>query len=303
MNGAPDLNLLVALHALLEEVNVTHAGSKIGLSQPAMSAALSRLRRHFDDELLIRVGRNYELTPLAASLLPTVQSSIRKVESALRIDSTFDPITSERNFSLGLSDYASTVLSGLIQNEIVKKFPNLTFSFTDLPDDVTTSYRSLLRHDFMIGPLGIFREGHNLPIFNDQMVLVMAKENPLASKSKLTMADIADARFVVATFSGAPITPIDRVFGELNIERKIVARVNGFLPLPLMVKGNSNVAVLPARLAARFSQDPSLRIAKLPIEFKGLELHEAIWWHPSKEESPAHKWLLARFAELATKLH
>lgn len=302
MNGAPDLNLLVALHALLEEVNVTHAGSKIGLSQPAMSAALSRLRRHFDDELLIRVGRNYELTPLAASLLPTVQSSIRKVESALRIDSTFDPLTSERNFSLGLSDYASTVLSGHIQNEIVSKFPNLTFSFTDLPDDVATSYRSLLRHDFMIGPLGIFREGRNLPIFNDQMVLMMAKENPLASKSKLTMADIADERFVVATFSGAPITPIDRVFGELNIERKVVARVNGFLPLPLMVKGNSNVAVLPARLAKRFSQDPSLHVAKLPIEFKGLELHEALWWHPSKELSPAHKWLLARFAELATKL-
>jgi DNA-binding transcriptional LysR family regulator len=267
-----------------------------------MSAALSRLRRHFDDELLIRVGRNYELTPFASSLLPTVQSSIRKVESALKIDSTFDPLTSDRNFSLGLSDYASTVLSGLIQNEIVKKFPNLTFSFTDLPDDVTTSYRSLLRHDFMIGPLGIFREGHNLPIFNDQMVIVMSKENPLSSKTKLTMADIADARFVVATFNGSPITPIDRVFGELNIERKIVARVNGFLPLPLMVKGNSNVAVLPARLAARFSQDPSLRIAKLPIEFKGLELHEAIWWHPSKEQSPAHKWLLARFAELATKL-
>jgi DNA-binding transcriptional LysR family regulator len=300
MNGAPDLNLLVALHALLEEVNVTHAGSKIGLSQPAMSAALSRLRRHFNDDLLIRVGRSYELTPFAESILPTVQSSIRKVELALRIDSTFDPLTSDREFSIGLSDYASIVLTGHIQNEIVKKFPNLTFSFSDLPDDVATSDRSLLRHDFMIGPLGIFREGRSLPIFNDQMVLIMDMENPLAAKSKLTMTDIADARFAVATFSGAPTTPIDRVFGELNFKRNIVARVNGFLPLPLMVKGNSNVAVVPARLAARFSRDRRLHIAKLPIEFKALELHEAIWWHSSREESPAHKWLLSRFAEMAS---
>jgi len=301
MNGVPDLNLLVALHALLEEVNVTHAGSKIGLSQPAMSAALSRLRRHFDDDLLIRVGRSYELTPFAESLLPTVQSSIRKVERALKIDSTFDPLTSDREFSIGLSDYASIVLIGYIQNEIVKKFPNLTFSFTDLSDDVTTSNRSLLRHDFMIGPLGIFREGRSMPIFNDQLVLIMDKENPLAGISKLKLADIAEARFAVATFSGAPITPIDRVFGELNIKRNIVAKVNGFLPLPLMVKGNSNIAVIPARLAARFSRDRGLHVAKLPIEFKALELHEAIWWHPSREESPAHTWLLSRFDEMASK--
>ena len=81
--GGMDLNLLVPLRALLEEVNVTRAGERIGMSQPAMSAALAKLRRHYRDELLVRVGREYELTPLARSLLPTIQRSMPAVEAGL----------------------------------------------------------------------------------------------------------------------------------------------------------------------------------------------------------------------------
>jgi DNA-binding transcriptional LysR family regulator len=104
-----DLNLLVALGALLEERNLTRAGEKTNMSQPAMSGALARLRRHFDDELLVRDGRQYQLTPLAHRLLPDVRDALRQVERTLEARPEFD-LASTRTFSLAMSDYAVTVL-------------------------------------------------------------------------------------------------------------------------------------------------------------------------------------------------
>ena len=94
--GGTDLNLLLPLKVLLEEGNVTRAGQRLELSQPAMSAALARLRRRFDDELLVRAGRDYELTPFARDLLPEVQHAVRLMARALHLEDEFDPATSDR---------------------------------------------------------------------------------------------------------------------------------------------------------------------------------------------------------------
>ncbi len=109
--GGTDLNLMVALRALLEEGNVTKAGAKIGKSQPTMSTALARLRRHYQDELLVRVGRDYELTPFAKALVPSVQQTMQCVELALDTGQRFDPATSRHAFRIDATDYAITVLA------------------------------------------------------------------------------------------------------------------------------------------------------------------------------------------------
>src|SRR6202046_5041463 len=109
--GGTDLNLMVALRALLEEGNVTKAGAKIGKSQPAMSTALARLRRHYQDELLVRVGRDYELTPFAKALVPSVQQTLQCVELALDTGSRFDPPTSRHAFRLNATDYVITAVA------------------------------------------------------------------------------------------------------------------------------------------------------------------------------------------------
>src|SRR3984957_9798353 len=102
--GGTDLNLMVALKALLEEGNVTRAGAKIGKSQPAMSTALARLRRHYKDELLVRVGRDYELTPFAKTLVPSVRRTLSAVELALGTGKAFDPAISDYVFRLTATD-------------------------------------------------------------------------------------------------------------------------------------------------------------------------------------------------------
>src|SRR6476646_9084382 len=108
--GGTDLNLLLPLKVLLEEGNVTRAGQRLSLSQPTMSAALARLRRRFDDELLVRSGRDYELTPFARDLLPEVQHAVRLVSAALGVEEEFDPSTSRHTFHLTMSDYAIAIM-------------------------------------------------------------------------------------------------------------------------------------------------------------------------------------------------
>ena len=106
-----DANLLLSLHALLEERNLTHAGERMTMSQPAMSGALARLRKHFDDELLVRVGRGFELTPLAERLRPLVADAVEAAEALLGNQREFDPASSTRRFAVSMSEYAMTVLA------------------------------------------------------------------------------------------------------------------------------------------------------------------------------------------------
>ena len=106
-----DANLLLSLHALLEERNLTHAGARMTMSQPAMSGALARLRKHFDDELLVRTGRGFELSPLGEELRPLVAEAVEAAEALLGNQREFDPGSSTKQFDVSMSEYAMTVLS------------------------------------------------------------------------------------------------------------------------------------------------------------------------------------------------
>src|SRR5215470_12779025 len=149
-----DINLLVALAALLEERNLTRAAEKTNMSQPAMSGALARLRRYFDDELLVRDGRAFRLTPLAGRLLPDVREALRQVERTLEARPRFDPATSTRTFSLVMSDYAVTVLIDPLLRRTHEVAPGVGLTISPLPPGLHESDRALLQHDLMIGPLG-----------------------------------------------------------------------------------------------------------------------------------------------------
>ena len=118
-----DLNLLVTLDALLRERNVTRTAEQLGVSQPAVSGALSRLRRHFGDQLLIRVGNRYELTPLAARVAALTGTALAGVRRVFDATSDFDPSDLDREFTLVSSDYAATVAGPLIARALAEKAP------------------------------------------------------------------------------------------------------------------------------------------------------------------------------------
>lgn len=298
--GGTDLNLLVALKALLEEGNVTHAGNRIGMSQPAMSGILARLRRHYHDEILVRAGRDYELTPLAKSLLPRVQETVRQVEDALGLSRGFDPATSDRLFTITLSDYAMLVIHEPLQRRVHAAAPSVRLEFTDLAADLADSDRALLRYDLMVGPLGYSFPGRHELLFADRLVCVVDPGNRLLRDGRLTLADLAELPHAVATFRGGGGTPADRALEELGVDRRVLVRALGFLPLPFVVVGTDAVAVVPERLARRFERDGRVVVVEPP--FGRVDMLESMWWHPVRSADPGHCWLRSVMQEVMADL-
>lgn len=298
--GGSDLNLLVALKVLLEEGNVTRAGRRLQMSQPAMSGALGRLRRHFDDELLVRHGRDFELTPLARELLPEVQEALRLIRAALQVDRTFDPRTSDRVFRLTMSDYALSVVHPALLGRLADLAPSVRMEIDPLPADVPRSERVLVDYDVMIGPLGYGFPGESRPLFRDRMVCLVDRDNPALSRGRLPLAALRELPHAVAAFGRGNLTPADRILGELGIQRRVAVLVSGWLPLPHVVGGTDMVAILPERLARRHSVDARLVVVEAP--FGEVVLAEAYWYAAHRESDPGHRWFLDQLDEVARQL-
>jgi DNA-binding transcriptional LysR family regulator len=296
-----DLNLLIALGALLEERNLTRAGEKTNMSQPAMSGALARLRRHFDDELLVRDGRHYQLTPLAQRLLPGVRDALRQVERTLEARPRFDPATSGRTFSLAMSDYAVTVLVDPLLRRAREVAPGVGLTVSPLPPDLQESDRGLLQHDLVIGPVGLAFPGESEEIFRDRYVCITDPGNPRLDGGALTLADFVELPQAVATFGQREVlNQAELALVALGLPRHVQVTTFGWLPLPFVVAGTDLVAVLPERLARRVAATAGVTVCEPP--FGTLELIEAVWWHPTRGGDQALQWLRSIAAQVAARL-
>lgn len=295
-----DLNLLLSLHALLEERNVTHAGTRINMSQPAMSGALARLRRHFHDELLVREGRDHELTPLAEKLRPAVAEAVASMERVLGVRGEFDPATTPRTFAICLSDYALTVLAEPLLAVLGEQADVV---FEPIPPVGSDLNLQLLRSDLIIAPAGHGVPGRRQPVFTDEFVCVVAADNPRAADGRLSLADLAGMRHAVPRFGpGQEIapTPADRALAQAGVERRIEVTVQGLLAVPFAVSGTDLCAFVPRRLAARCADVLDLVVVRVPLE--PIELIETAHWHPAQADDPALRWLRGSLHEVAVRL-
>ena len=146
-----DANLLLALHALLEERNLTHAGERMTMSQPAMSGALARLRKHFDDELLVRVGRGLRAVAAGRAARPAVAEAVEAAEALLGNQREFDPTSSTKRFTVSMSEYAMTVLAEPLTRLLAEQAPGCSVALDPIdvaPDQFETQ---LMRRDLIIG--------------------------------------------------------------------------------------------------------------------------------------------------------
>lgn len=287
-HAGKDLNLLIALRALLEEENVSRAGERINMGQSSMSSALARLRTQFNDELLVRVGRDYQLTPLARQILPQVQMTIPLIERALGSGGPFDPATSTRVFSVMCSDYAALELAPRF-NRALELAPNIRIEVSPLPENPTDSGRDLLSHDFVIAVPGIGIDGQHVELFVDDYVCVVDPNNKAVVKGKLTWEAFTALPQAVSDFGQAHLTPAERRMRELGFSRIPHVTTSSFLPLPSVVMGTDLVGVLPRRLAKRFSVIEGISIVEAP--FGDVQIRETLYWHASHESDSSHEWL------------
>ncbi|TDL39624.1 LysR family transcriptional regulator [Arthrobacter nitrophenolicus] len=293
-----DLNLLVALDALLIERNVTRAGARIGISQPAMSSSLQRLRRQFDDELLTRVGSAYELTPLAQVLKEDVGEILRMVERTFDAQAVFDPASSTRSFRVITSDYCLTALSGKLMSLLQEEAPGVQVHFDAVtPLAVDRIKETLQNADLMLIPKGHFSGFPHTELFTDNWVCVTGADS---RERTLTIEEMRDARW--ARLFGAEVasTLADRKVYDLQLGERTDVIVDTFLMLPFAVAGTDRLALVQERLARMLAAVAGVRILQLPISLPTLV--ECAWWHPSKSGDPGHQWFRRLVARAAAEL-
>jgi DNA-binding transcriptional LysR family regulator len=287
--GSVDLNLLVVLHLLLEEGNVPHAGLRAGMSQPAMSTTLGRLRRHSQDELLVRSGNGYALTPLARSLLPSVQESMRLIGRALDPGDGAQATASGRKFSIRMSDYSIVVLSEPLLRRVRELAPGVRLELWPIALSIQEADRGLLQHDLLIAPIGFRAGGQPEVIFRDRFVYLADPGNPRLRDGRLSLEDLAALPHAAAVLPHAELDPVGQVLDELGVTRDVRVTTAGWLPLPYVVAGTDLVAAVPERLARHVAGSARVAVAEPP--FGRVELVEAAWWHPMRTADPALAWL------------
>lgn len=296
-----DLNLVVVLHALLEERNVTRAGERVGLSQPGASAALARLRRHFDDPLLNRVGVKYELTPLAQGLYDQLGEILDDLQKVLRAQPQFDPSTTERRFVVRCSDAVLSVLGPLIVAEVSRTAPNAVLDFRTMNHAlIDDPMQSLSEVDVLVAPRGLFSlpEVPHVELYRDRWVCATWAGNTTVGDA-MTVEEVQQARWIMPFHEVSMTSPAEAALATLGVDRHCAVRIESFRTLADLVMGTNLSVLTHERLVTRFGTE-SLRRVRLPRELPPFT--ELAWWHPSRKLDPGHRWFVDLIAGQAEML-
>jgi len=284
-----DLNLLVALDALLQERNVTRAAERLSVSQPTMSGTLGRLRRLFDDELLVRAGRGMRPTALAESLVVPVGEILTKVELTLGAARDFEPASDRRTFRLVASDYTALVLIRPLLKALAPQAPHVRLQ---LREDGLRDYAHLLQRgeiDLAIVPSSLARRSEmpTKSILHDRFVGVVWREN-LRVGDELTLETLQALPYLGFQRRGAD-SNADRRLAEFLPPATGITVVESFVIGLHMIRGTDQVAFVQEHLAKLFQDTEQLRLLEPPVAMPALE--EAMTWHPRADGDPAHRWL------------
>jgi DNA-binding transcriptional LysR family regulator len=285
--GAFDLNLLIVFDAVMQDRSVTRAGSRIGLSQPAMSHALNRLRHMLKDELFIRTPQGMVPTPRAEMLALPLRNALAEMQHALE-PAVFDPAASDRCFALALNNYAAVVLAPPLVAAVSAAAPAV---YLDLRPSGTLDVVDRLDRgdlDLVLGSTEIPGERFTAELLlEDPFVMVMRRGHP-ASRSKLNAAKFAALSHLEISSSREDTSFIDSWLGKQGLARRIALRAP-FLSAASIIAQSDLVASLSRRIAREFVRNHPLEIRDAPYDSR--QVRTTMLWHRRGDHHPAHRWL------------
>lgn len=297
--GRLDLNLLVALDALLTEKSVSLAADRLCLSQSATSSALGRLRDYFGDELLVVKGRNMILTVRAEELIEPVRAVLEQIRTTVAVAPPFDPATAERAIRIMASDYSTQVALAQGLAQLAKDAPNLRFEIQPMSENPIESIERgyidlLLTIDFAIST-----DHPSQILFEDDHVLVGDRDNP-AMKGELTREAYFELGHVSSRFNRARMPAFEEWFvRRQKQQRRIEVIAPTFLSLPGLLIGTNRVSTMHRRLATQVVAGGRLVMRELPFTIP--PIREAIQWHLSNNNDRALRWIVERLVAISSE--
>jgi DNA-binding transcriptional LysR family regulator len=289
-----DLNLLRVFDAVLRERGVTAAAARLGLTQPAVSNALARLRALFGDALFVRTPAGMDATPFARGVAEPVRQALALLESALAHGPGFDPATSTRAFRFYMSDLGQIeFLPPLIERvQRVASGVRLEAVAADLEHIADALATGAL--DLAVGFLpGLGPPVRRRPLFRDPYLCLMRADHP---EKRLTRKKFLEASHVLVTYRGGGHRVIEEAFERAGLTRRIALRVPHFSVVPMVLERTDLILTLPARVARVFERRGKFRTVPPPVPIPQAEV--AVHWHERFEADPGNRWLREQIIEL-----
>lgn len=296
---ASDLGLLVSLDALLQEGSVTSAAKRVGLSTPAMSHALARMRERLGDPILVRSGRGMLLTPRALALKPQVHQVVADARRTLEPERPFVPRELSRSFVVHATDYVLTVLGAAADRILREESPKVCVRFVPNTQDDSAMLRDQ-GSDLAVGIYGdLPQEMRTRQLLTDRFVCVVRREHP-ANLKRLSLERFVSMDHVQVAPRGKPGGYLDDVLRERGLSRNVARAVPYFLTALQLVAETDYVLTVSERIARRYETSLRLAIFEAPVPLRPYAL--SLVWHPRLDADPAHRFLRDVFLRAAREV-
>jgi len=293
-----DLNLLVAFDVLMDTRSVSRAAERVNLSQPAMSAALGRLREYFGDDLLVLRGKRMHPTAFADELVPQIRGSLQQLEIMLAKSPNFDPATSQRTFRIVTSDYVQASIIVPLVEELAIEAPGLRI-VCELPHLTIPQHLEEGRVDVVITPEYIVTGSNpSYELYREPQVVIGARENPVLAKGYLTAEEFAQAGHVAVVIGERNIPSFaDRQLEVMGIKRRIEVVTSIFTLVPWLVEGTERLALLHKRLAVQLEDRFAVRHVPVPFNFPAMK--QMLCYNSGHEQDAGLLWLRDKIERIA----
>jgi DNA-binding transcriptional LysR family regulator len=292
-----DLNLLVVFNAIMTERQVTRAGESIGLSQPATSNALARLRKLTQDKLFIRNGGELQPTPVALDLWQQIQPALAQIQTALSPVQPFDPKTSDRVFTIGMSDYGEFVLLPPLLERLATIAPQVKIQVKSGDRQLRLALLDSGKIDLLCGLIPDRIAWHQKQLlFQERFVCVCRRDHPSIGDT-LSVQDYVNTDHLLVSVQEDMVGRVDYLLAKQQLKRNIALSIPHFLVAPAILARTNLIATMVERVAIEFASAHNLKILPSPIPLQGFSIF--MRWHQSMDTHSANAWLRSTIAEVA----
>ena len=295
----PDLNLLPIAFALYDELSVSRAARVLGMSQPAVSMALRRMRETFDDPLFIRVPTGITPTPRAHALIRLARPLVARLQEDLLKGEAFDPATSTRPFTLALSDVGEMAFLPRVLSALRAEAPQCAIRSVSIPPSQLPHELEKGEVDVAVGyfPMLSLKNFRQRRLSRHRFACVLRADHPFRAE-RLSARRFLEAEHIVIREEGRSQEVLERFFERRRIKRKVAVYASHFLGVPFVLAESDLIATVPYAVANAFAaMMPQLAVALPPFDISGFELK--LHWHRRFDNEARHRWLRERLAGIS----
>jgi DNA-binding transcriptional LysR family regulator len=289
-----DLNLFIVFDAIYTEANLTRAGQIVGITQPAVSNALARLRETFNDPLFVRTAQGMVPTPMAQNIIGPVRNALSLLRVSVQESRIFNPLQANKNYRISMTDLTEAIILPALFQRLRRLAPAVTIESFLSKRRETTKELAAGRLDFAVdAPLNTDPQVRHVKLMEDNYVCAMRRGHPLANKAAISLDDYLSVAHIHISSRRSGLGYVDLALGKMGIQRKIALRSQHYLMASQVLQQTDMVMTVPERFARR----NDLHFVYLPVnDVPTVETH--LYWHESTDQDPANRWMREQIIEL-----